>query len=82
MWNRALSGNPVFHGYNLFWQNGHDYAGFTQGPGEFNADPLIDLANGRLLPGSPCIDAGDPGFLDLDSSRSDIGPFGGPLGYR
>ncbi|MEO0600791.1 MAG: putative metal-binding motif-containing protein [Myxococcota bacterium] len=32
--------------------------------------------------GSPLIDAGDPGVLDADGSRSDIGAYGGPLGDR
>jgi hypothetical protein len=33
-----------------------------------------------LAVGSPCIDAGDPDLLDVDSSPSDIGAFGGPAG--
>ncbi|QOJ28982.1 MAG: hypothetical protein HRU80_08855 [Ignavibacteriales bacterium] len=28
----------------------------------------------------PLIDAGDPAILDLDGTRSDIGPYGGPYG--
>ncbi len=31
---------------------------------------------------SPMIDAGDPSILDLDSSRSDLGIFGGPYGEK
>jgi len=36
----------------------------------------------HLLPGSVCIDTGnpDPIFNDFDGSRNDIGPYGGPLG--
>jgi hypothetical protein len=36
----------------------------------------------HLLPGSVCIDAGnpDPVFIDPDNSRNDMGAFGGPLG--
>jgi hypothetical protein len=81
LWDAGRSENPVFHGYNTFWQNGYNYSGFSQGVGEFEADPLLDMADGRLLPGSPCIDAGDPEIQDRDNSRSDIGPFGGPLAY-
>jgi hypothetical protein len=82
LWNSAVSYNPIFHGYNLFWRNHQNYnSGFSQGAGEFEADPMIDLTNGRLLPTSPCIDRGDPNIHDLDSSRSDIGPYGGLLAY-
>ena len=82
LFNSAIYRNPLLHHYNAFWLNEMNYAGFSQETGEFEADPLIDLSSGRLLPGSPCIDTGDPGIHDLDGSRSDIGPFGGPLGYR
>jgi hypothetical protein len=81
-WNAALYGNPLHYGYDAFWMNGSDYNDrFEPGPGDFDADPLIDLQEGRLLPGSPCIDAGKPDILDNDGSRSDIGPFGGPFAY-
>ena len=45
-----------------------------------DGDPLSDVLT--LLPGSACIDAGDPDPLanDVDGSRADIGAFGGPLG--
>jgi hypothetical protein len=81
LWNSSLDRNPLQYGYDLFWNNGQDYAGFDPGVGDIHADPLLDMANGHLLPGSPAIDAGDPAIQDKDGSRSDIGPFGGPYGY-
>ena len=81
-WNSALFENPAFHGYNAFWRNAEDYNILASpGIGEFNADPMIDLENRRLVPGSPCINSGHPDYFDLDSTRSDIGPFGGQLAY-
>ncbi len=46
-------------------------------------DPMFvnpDSGDYRLQAYSPLIDAGDPGILDLDGSRSDIGAYGGPQG--
>ncbi len=46
-------------------------------------DPMyesMDSTNYRLQMYSPLIDAGDPGILDIDGSRSDIGRYGGPYG--
>jgi len=65
--------------YNDVWNNYHDYA--TSGAADstsISADPLyLDPANGdyRIIPGSPCIDAGspDPQYNDPDGSRNDIG---------
>jgi hypothetical protein len=51
--------------------------GVSGGTGNIDADPLwADPGAGdySLLPGSPCIDAGDPGgALDPDGSRQDMG---------
>jgi parallel beta-helix repeat protein len=52
------------------------------GIGSLSLDPLyvsLPTTNLRLSPGSPCIDAGDPAavFLDYDSTRNDMGAYGG-----
>jgi hypothetical protein len=41
---------------------------------------FVGDSNYQLQTGSPLIDAGDPMILDVDSSRSDIGMYGGPGG--
>jgi parallel beta-helix repeat protein len=49
--------------------------------GNISVDPMfVDSLDFHLQQYSPCIDAGDPNIKDPDSSRSDIGAFGGPLG--
>ncbi|MBI5058564.1 hypothetical protein HZB60_02145 [candidate division KSB1 bacterium] len=81
MWNANYAVNPVVYGYNMFWRNEHDYFNFDPGPGDLHGDPMLDLLSGRLLTGSPAVSSGNPTILDRDSSRSDIGPFGGPWAY-
>ena len=81
LYNAAEYGNPVSYGYNLFWRNAQDYVGFVPAATDVQGDPLLDLESGRLLPGSPAIDAGDPSIIDRNGTRSDIGPFGGPYAY-
>ena len=43
------------------------------------APGFVDAANGdfHLAPGSACIDAADPGLVDADGTRADMGMFGG-----
>lgn len=52
------------------------------GTGNIDADPSFGVATANgdasdddlsLLPGSPCIDAGDPSLFDADGTRSDMG---------
>jgi hypothetical protein len=70
------SQEPPVLGYNNLW-GGHD-AWFINvndiGPGFLHSDPLFG-DDYTLLPGSPCIDAGDPNplFNDPDGTRNDIG---------
>jgi parallel beta-helix repeat protein len=80
-WNSSTYGNPVVYGYNLFWNNTHDYGLFAPAITDVYGDPRLDLEQGRLLEGSPAVDAGDSTVFDRNGTRSDIGPFGGPLSY-
>ncbi len=73
-------GTAVVCPYNDVWNNTTDYGGTASaGPGAISADPLFVDSAGRdfhILPGSPCIDAGDPSLpKDPDSTRADIGAF-------
>jgi len=73
--------------YNNIWDNGINYTNDIPDSTNFAFDPLIvndDSTTGEfnfhLQKYSPLIDAGDPNIFDKDSSRSDIGLFGGPFG--
>jgi hypothetical protein len=75
--------HPMNASYNLFWDNGVDYAPVLSGTGTLFVAPLFaDPASldFSLLPGSPAIDAGDPNpaYDDADGSRNDMGASGGP----
>ncbi len=76
--------------FNLFWNNEvHANNGSVFGANDIFADPMFvkdtiarSLAyDYHLQKFSPAIDAGDPSILDVDGSRSDIGMYGGPLGF-
>ncbi len=74
---------PLRGAYNLFWNNGVDYAPEITGEGNLFAEPGVADARGldfRPDRGSPLIDAGDPApaFTDPDGTRNDIGITGGP----
>jgi len=80
-------GESVSSSYNNFWKNaGGNYGGQTEliviGTGNMENDPLfVDPSTDlHLQKGSPCIDAGKPGFasLDPDGTRNDMGAYGGP----
>lgn len=81
-WNSAIYENPVTYGYDLFWNNVHDYFGFNPAESDVYGNPLLDLEHGFLRAGSPAIDSGDPNISDTNGTRSDIGPFGGPFSYN
>jgi hypothetical protein len=80
------TGNLVFQ-YNNIWNNDVNYSGFTPDTTNLSVDPMIvndDTTQGdldfHLQKFSPLIDAGDPEMFDLDSSRIDIGLYGGLYG--
>ena len=67
--------------YNIVWNNNPDFSIYGErGCNNISADPMYaDPDNGdySLLPGSPCIDLGDPDpqYNDPDGSTCDIGAF-------
>lgn len=69
--------------YNDVWGNAAgDYEEMdvpADSLGNLSADPaFVDSLDFRLLPDSPCRDAGNPVFTDTDGGPSDIGIQGGP----
>ncbi|HSD62644.1 MAG TPA: hypothetical protein VLB50_02565 [Ignavibacteriaceae bacterium] len=77
--------------FNNIWNNDINYSGFTPDSTNTSINPMVinpDSTNAgpdfHLQAFSPLIDRGDPNILDKDSSRSDIGLYGGPYGeiYR
>ena len=70
-------------GYNNLWQNQINYQNMVGDSTNIYRDPMFfneDSSDFHLQKYSPLIDAGDPNILDKDSSRSDIGLYGGPFG--
>lgn len=74
-----IEGRPAFCDYNDVWGAQESYYyGAAPGPHDIQLDPkFLDTYTGdlRLMPGSPCIDAGDPDVLydDPDGTRADMG---------
>ncbi|NWF91251.1 MAG: right-handed parallel beta-helix repeat-containing protein, partial [Ignavibacteriaceae bacterium] len=73
--------------YNNVWNNDINYYGFTPDTTNLSVNPMVvndDTTQGELdfhlQMFSPLIDAGDPNILDKDSTRSDIGLYGGSYG--
>jgi len=75
--------------YSDFYDNDADFGGLLEDTdwigldGNIAEDPrFTDAAGGdfSLSASSPCIDAGDPVLRDVDGTRSDMGPLGGPTG--
>jgi parallel beta-helix repeat protein len=73
--------------YNDLWENQQNYYEYggasidTSLGGNIYLDPMfVGGDDYHLQYGSPCINAGDPNIKDPDSSRSDIGCYGGTWG--
>ena len=82
-YNGIASSGTTTTSYNNVWGNGINFYNTTPGTGDISEDPKFSNSAAqdfRLLPDSPCKDAGnpDPIFNDLDGSRNDIGMSGGP----
>jgi hypothetical protein len=69
--------NVVFNYNDSYGNTEGNYYGYNPGLGSISQDPLfVDFAQQdyRLIIGSPCIDAGDPGYPpDPDSTVADMG---------
>ncbi|MFQ6616018.1 MAG: right-handed parallel beta-helix repeat-containing protein [Fidelibacterota bacterium] len=85
--NTIVWGNSSWSQEDRLWRSASysDIQGYREGTGNISASPrFVDSSSGdfRLLPGSPCIDAGHPGseYKDPDGSRNDMGAYGGPWG--
>jgi len=69
--------------YNNVYSQSTAYEGCSPGLGAISEDPQfvsVGSSDFHLLPGSLCINAGDPDtvYNDPDSTRNDIGAYGGP----
>ncbi len=82
---RTYGGIPHLY-YNNVWGSNTYYLAEGGGIidtviGNIHQDPMfVDSLDFHLQMHSPCIDAGHPDIKDPDSSRSDMGAFGGHLG--
>jgi hypothetical protein len=75
---------------DVYGNDGSAYSGMTDPtgtdgnvsvePGFVNETAGLSDMDFSLATGSALIDAGDPGILDADGSRSDVGAYGGPSG--
>jgi len=79
----ASGSSPPQIQYNNVWDNETNYYNYSPDSTNISVDPMFvnpDSMDFHLQMYSPLIDAGDPNILDKDSSRSDIGLYGGPFG--
>ena len=76
-------GSTIVVKYNNLWNNQINYQNFNADSTNIYFNPMFvneDSLDFHLQKYSPLIDAGDPNILDKDSTRSDIGLYGGPYG--
>lgn len=78
LWDDTAPVDPEIHvdGSSTITVTFSDVEGGFPGNGNIDADPefvLVGNQDVRLLWESPCIDSGDPGSLDADDTRRDIG---------
>ena len=72
--------------YNDVYDHSSHFSGMsdpTGSDGNIEVNPRYSDASGgdfTLRAASGCVDAGDPGVLDVDGSQSDMGAYGGPNG--
>lgn len=81
IYNSACSGYLLY--YNDVWGNRKNYYQCSAGGGDISQDPLfVSESDFHLQPGSPCIDRGDPYYLDEDGTKADMGAYSGLGGYN
>jgi hypothetical protein len=85
-WIAAYAGGDFRYNYNNVWKSNIGF-GFTPDTTNLSVDPMVvndDTTQGdldfHLQMFSPLINTGDPTILDKDSTRSDIGLYGGLYG--
>jgi parallel beta-helix repeat protein len=92
VFNNIVMNNNIFgmqlsptsqYNFNDVWNNSVNYLEINPGSNDISYNPLfVDTTKGdyRLLPNSPCINAGNFNvqYNDPDGTRNDIGVYGGP----
>jgi len=76
-------GTPPTYRYNNMWDNQTNFQNFLPDTTNLFVNPMFVNPNSmdfHLQKYSLLINAGDPDIFDKDSSRSDIGLYGGPFG--
>jgi hypothetical protein len=77
--NGNISQEPLFEEGPSFGQKWGQAPATKTHPDSFRSQSPFLF---RLRKSSPCIDSGDPGLVDTDGTRSDMGMYGGPLARR
>ncbi len=83
IFNRAIDDTPILYQYNCFWENDTNNVNLPWNILNIIMNPLLeDTLHFRLTDDSPLINAGHPdnAYYDCDSTRNDIGLWGGPRG--